>query len=478
MKRKKSQTKDLMSLPKTNARWYCARRRLPIWLREEDAYEDGEDLYSIPWMCLAVDLQSGMILDSNLSTENPQADSIFHFLQKIMTSPKMPGLSPCRPSDIHFEQKDVAEALRPKLQSYGISAFHRPSPEHVNMVYSDMTRMFRADYEDSLLDGLMQIQGVTPSLAGHFFNAAAEFFTAEPWIWLSNYDVLKIEVGSKAKSRYAVVMGQAGLDYGLSVHESWSEIEDMYLIDDPEESLPPNGRHALMYNKPPIVAIDDLLDAPKYGWKVLSEDFFPTPLMIKKRGFARPDAAMLHWYEAALKAIVALVKERLVTHPDGSHPPVAATIEVETSKGKIPVLIEYPGGDLSKLVHPTPNRHIDPEDFDEEDDQPDILTTFDRRSLERQLLSLTSSIDGYEPIWAAEVYAAEQIIYDAWEEADEDEKIRLANKALKLSADCGDAYVVLAEGAATCQEALDYYQKGIEAARRALGEVFFQDEES
>ena len=67
------------------------------------------------------------------------------------------------------------------------------------MIYSDITRVFKADYEDGLLEGLMKMPGVTPSLAGHFFNAAEEYFTAEPWIWLSNYDVLKIEVGLKSK---------------------------------------------------------------------------------------------------------------------------------------------------------------------------------------------------------------------------------------------------------------------------------------
>ena len=119
MKRKTTHTKDLMSLQKTSARWYCAKRRLPIWINEEA--EDGEDRYSIPWMCLVTDVKSGMILDSYLTVEDPSAESIFDFLQKIMTSPRVTGLDPCRPSDIHFEQKDVAEALRPRLQSYGIS---------------------------------------------------------------------------------------------------------------------------------------------------------------------------------------------------------------------------------------------------------------------------------------------------------------------------------------------------------------------
>ena len=73
---------------------------------------------------------------------------------------------------------------------------------------------------------------------------------------------------------------------------------------------------------------------------------------------------------------------------------------------------------------------------------------------------------------------AQEIVYDAWEESDPAEQVQMAKAALRVSPDCGDAYVILAEAAASYVEALELYQKGIEASRRALGETFFLDEEN
>ena len=44
---------------------------------------------------------------------------------------------------------------------------------------------------------------------------------------------------------------------------------------------------------------------------------------------------------------------------------------------------------------------------------------------------------------------AQDLIYDAWELADPIKRSRLARKALKISPDCADAYVLLAEAAIT-----------------------------
>jgi tetratricopeptide (TPR) repeat protein len=69
---------------------------------------------------------------------------------------------------------------------------------------------------------------------------------------------------------------------------------------------------------------------------------------------------------------------------------------------------------------------------------------------------------------------AQFLIYDAWEESKPKKRIALAQKALKISPDCADAYNILAEEAAESPaEVLELYCKGVEAGRRALGETFF-----
>lgn len=72
---------------------------------------------------------------------------------------------------------------------------------------------------------------------------------------------------------------------------------------------------------------------------------------------------------------------------------------------------------------------------------------------------------------------AQQLIYQAWENPDPMERISLAKQALKLSADCADAYGILAEESAqTWREALGYYEQASTAAERVLGEAVFKDD--
>lgn len=70
---------------------------------------------------------------------------------------------------------------------------------------------------------------------------------------------------------------------------------------------------------------------------------------------------------------------------------------------------------------------------------------------------------------------AQELVYDAWEAEEREERIRLARRALEIFPDCADAYVILAEDEAkTTAEAKDFYAAGVEAGERALGPEFFK----
>ncbi len=72
---------------------------------------------------------------------------------------------------------------------------------------------------------------------------------------------------------------------------------------------------------------------------------------------------------------------------------------------------------------------------------------------------------------------AQQLMYKAWDESHPGKRITLAHQALATSPNCADAYVLLAEEAAdTVGRALEYYQQGVEAGRRALGKEYFSEE--
>jgi tetratricopeptide (TPR) repeat protein len=71
---------------------------------------------------------------------------------------------------------------------------------------------------------------------------------------------------------------------------------------------------------------------------------------------------------------------------------------------------------------------------------------------------------------------AQDIMYDAWD-AKGKQRIDLAYRALSVSKDCADAYVLLSEEAATnSAEAMRFLEDGVRAGERALGERMFEEE--
>jgi tetratricopeptide (TPR) repeat protein len=74
------------------------------------------------------------------------------------------------------------------------------------------------------------------------------------------------------------------------------------------------------------------------------------------------------------------------------------------------------------------------------------------------------------------VEQAQDLMYQAWD-AQGARRIRLARKALKISEDCADAYVLLAEEAAhSVEEAKGLYEQGVAAGERALGPKIFEED--
>jgi tetratricopeptide (TPR) repeat protein len=69
---------------------------------------------------------------------------------------------------------------------------------------------------------------------------------------------------------------------------------------------------------------------------------------------------------------------------------------------------------------------------------------------------------------------AQDLMYQAWETSGK-QRVELARRALEVSPDCADGYVLLAEETArTLQEAKDLYEQAVKAGERALGPRAFK----
>jgi len=89
------------------------------------------------------------------------------------------------------------------------------------------------------------------------------------------------------------------------------------------------------------------------------------------------------------------------------------------------------------------------------------------------LLSLLRRPEDYEP---TPLDRAQELMYRAWEASTPERAEALARQALSISADCADAFNLLAEVTAdSFEEALEFYRQGVAAGERALGPQTFQE---
>ena len=458
-----------LTLPQANNAWYCAVRRLRTWVETRK----GTEKYYRPYMLMLIDQQSGAFLKMELLKGQPTPKELQKIIFKACIKPvKSSRTSPHRPEEIHFEELSLAKAMRPLLEEILVKSLNRPQREMVDMIIAEIEEGAFGNEEEAL-PGLLSQVGVTPAQVGHVFQAAAAFYRAEPWVQLTNDDLLSIQVQPQKEPWYVIVMGWAGIEYGLSIFQSKKELEAFYNAEDPMDSLSDEERHVFFYNEPQFVSFDDLDAIELYRWELSNPEMIPSPIVMTKSTYCRPDAKMLRWYEAVLLAIPPFVKDHLKTHKDGSHESIEVDLKVQTSAGKTGVHIRYPGEDIS--VHQKRISRFD--DNLEEDDS--ISRTQFRRSMERELDRIVTEIDPDSPKKDVRLKKAQQIMYDAWDEPNRVHRVKMARQALKTSPDCADAYVLLAEDdARTEKQALEYYQAGVDAGRRALGEDFFLDSEN
>ena len=98
----------------------------------------------------------------------------------------------------------------------------------------------------------------------------------------------------------------------------------------------------------------------------------------------------------------------------------------------------------------------------------------DRRVMEKIMRELAADI-GEEIPPESDLDRAQEMMYQAFETSSTGEQVRLARKALEISPDCADAYVLLAEHATNLDESMELYQQGVAAGERALGKEAFKE---
>lgn len=97
---------------------------------------------------------------------------------------------------------------------------------------------------------------------------------------------------------------------------------------------------------------------------------------------------------------------------------------------------------------------------------------------EMQAFLNTQIVGGQLPSFAPETpeEEAQELMYDAWETNDVRQRVAMARDALTIDPNCVDAYVLLAEDAASsAAEAKEFYAKAVQAGEATFGPEYFAE---
>jgi tetratricopeptide (TPR) repeat protein len=448
------------------------RRSSDVWqggvVRARTWVERPDGSVRRPWAAVWVSLATSM-MNVQLAEDDGAADASFALQVLVDLGLKF---TRTRPAGLEVADGTLGAELAEALADPELTVSARADLPAVDRVVREMEK---AMGETPRLPEALDAAGVTVERMRAFAEAARDFYQAAPWQHLSDEDLIHVETPAVASGlRHCTVLGAAGQTFGLGFFANPRDFEALHESPDPRALLGRKGKWTVLYG--PIDEMPfgdaDLWDHRRLA--VAGPSAYPVAMWYGTGGnLRRPRAQELADVTAILLAL-ARSAEADIDRGRWSH-------EVPGHDGLVSVTLAIPEL-LAPLDAPPPRRPGVP----------------DRRAMERltaevQRFTQSSLFESLEDANAAlrqrfsgpiddlpstattPLEKAQDLVYRAFD-ARGRRRIQLARKALELSADCADAFVVLAEASRTAEAARALYEQAVAAGERALGpDVFAQE---
>lgn len=449
-------------------------KRLPR--RSNDAWQGGlvrartlieEDAgVRRPWAAVWVSLATGM-MNVQLAEGDADADLVLQVLVDL-------GLKfvRCRPARLEVADAALGARLAEALADPELAVSVRADLPAVDQVL----RTMEAETSDGPpLPEALEAPGVTVERMRVFAEAAREFYEAAPWQHLSDEDFVHVEAPTVASGlRHFTVLGAAGNTFGLGFFAGRRDFEAVHASPDPSALLGRAGKWTVLYGP-----IDEMPFGDADLWEdqrlpVAGPSAYPVAMWYGPRGqLRRPRAQELADVTAILRAL-GRTSEAEIDRGRWSH-------EVPAHRGSVTVTLAIP--ELLAPIDAPPPRQGGPLDRRAMERLTAEVQRFTQgmlfESLEEANAALrerfSGPLDDLPSTATTPLEQAQDVMYQAFD-ARGRRRILLARRALELSADCADAYVLLAEESRAPERALAFYEQGVAAGERALGPELFAQE--
>jgi tetratricopeptide (TPR) repeat protein len=313
------------NLPQEPDVWQADFRPMPTWIRV-----GGKPMR--PWVILVTSRSNDLVLAHEMREETPPAALLWDVLVQAMQHPA--AGEPHRPTELQVRADERWEALGPHLEAVGVGLVTAGGLDQFEAVFRGLCEHVGGEAPPGLLD----LPGVTPTLVGRFYEAAASFFRQAPWKKVGYESAIEVRCDRiRGGPWYAVLMGQSGLTCGLALYEDLRTLRRLLAGGQGDEA---NARRSvatsITFGEEWDIAAADLDAAKKHGWEVARPDAYPE-VFHKERGLSmRPPLAWeLELMEACLRAIPEFV------HRHRQDDPTPEEMTVPTTDGQLTLTLTW-----------------------------------------------------------------------------------------------------------------------------------------
>jgi len=441
--------------------WQGGILHMPMWV-------DGPDgtpyrPRGAVWVSLETGLANAKVAESNGEDGTVALDALLELGFKFAQT---------RPAGIQVADKALGEQIARTLGDTELAVTVDPRLDEVKAMVARMAAETNGEPHPAALDR----EGMTVERMRAFAAAARDFYAAAPWRHLSDEDLIHVEAPRLGKAfRHMTVLGRAGQTFGLGFFASAKDLDTLHASPDPETLLADGGRWAVLFGAPWETPFSDLDLWEEHGFPLAAAGAYPVAAWFGASDrMRRPDARELGDIETILLAL-SRTTEAEIDQGRWSHEVVAHVGPCRVTLA-IPELLRPLDAPSDSARHGMLDRRV----------MERVLLEVQRFAATREFASesemndalqakFTGSMDTIASTATTPVERAQDLVYRATE-ARGRRRIQLARKALDLSADCADAYVLLAEECANLSQARDLYVQGVAAGERVLGPTVFAEE--
>jgi tetratricopeptide (TPR) repeat protein len=444
--------------------WQGGVARMPVWIEPEDGSEPFRP-FGVVWVSVSTG-RIDVYLEPERDAHGPDLvlEGLLRFArqeEKVLHG---------RASRLQVADAALRDYLEQALADADVHVELVPHVDAFDEALRDYSAMVKAD--DNAVPSALDGPGVTIDVLRRFADAAARYYRAAPWQYLSDEDLVEIESPSAPQGyRFALVLGNAGHTFGLAFYESREQHDAMRDATGPEDiAAMMSVARSVLFDGANEIPLDDHDVWLEHDLPVAGPGAYPFAAHYFGPGKAeRPGREELEFAEAVLAALAETTEAEM----DSARwkKSVVAAGRATKVRLSLPGLLDpgRPGARVgaeshlraSERMHAEIQRFLESHDFESPDEANEALAEhFAGRALDETPSTASTPAE-----------RAQELAYQAYDWTGR-RRVLLAREALALWPDCAEAYIILAEHAPTPERALPLYEQAVEAGRRAIGPAF------